>query len=161
MTGAYLGASQIGDQGGETIKVELSAALNFGEKARLRVVKLVSVDPNVYEFVAEALNGQPGETEVVGDAEIYLMTPGPDDPAQPKVRRFLRAYTPRLAPGIYYVQVERKINGTWTLLCVATPGFRVLRRLRHQEIYDHRKLFPSPPFAPGPQHLNQEPMILE
>jgi hypothetical protein len=159
MTGTFLGAAQIGDQGGETIKVELSAALNFGEKARLRIAKLTDV--GVYAAVAEALNGQPGETEVVGDDEIYLVTPGPDDPAQPKVRRFLRAYTPRLAPGIYYVQVERKINGAWTLLCVATPAFRVLRRNRHQEVYDHRKLFPSPPFAPGPQNLNQEPMILE
>ena len=159
MTGTFLGAAQIGDQGGELLVVELSAALAIGEKVRLRVMKLTAV--GVYAAVAEALNGLPGETETVNDAEVYLVPGFPTDPAEPKARRFVRAYTPRLAPGIYYVQVERKINGTWTLLCVATPGFRVLRRLRHQEIYDHRKLFPSPPFAPGPQHLNQEPMILE
>lgn len=162
-TATNLSAARIGGQGGDTLIVELSTSLNIGDLGRIKIVKLADRPPT-YTYVGEALNGRPGETEL-GDANetIYHLTPYPDTPTEPKIRRFLRAYAPRLAPGIYYLQVEVKAAGTytWELYAVATPGIRVLRRLKHQEVYAQRQLYPTPPFAVGPKHLNEDPIVTE
>ena len=60
-----------------------------------------------------------------------------------------------LAPGVYYVALERYTGGAWA--AVGDPvAFRVLTRLRHQQTYDLRRNFPDPAYLPGPRSLEED-----
>jgi hypothetical protein len=81
------------------------------------------------------------------------------------VYHWFRGYTPRLAPGVYYVVLEYWDSGTSAWVQAGGPTstetglpFRVLVRSRFEEIYQHRRLSPAP-YKTGTRSIDEEAAV--
>lgn len=100
------------------------------------------------------------------DDALYILNPGTVETAtlQPKWQ-WVRAYTPRLAIGLHYLLLQRYDTGTSAWVDVAPVVYpfptavNVLYRNRPGEVYAMRQNFPSPPYNPGPQTAEVDPIL--
>ena len=153
----------IPDQGGVPLVVRLDTAFAVGALVRMRLGRAVVIDgTGQIESFGECLSGQPGTALVAPDTGLpcYPLTPFPADRTDPLRGRFVRAYSPRLAPGVYWLGLWYSTDqgASWAVGPQAIGPFRVMLRTRDQEVYEIRANFPTPPnTGVGPQTLAAEP----
>ena len=168
----YIGPAEIQDHGGELLYVRRDVApppaapvpdpWAPGTRLRVQILRMVTPPPGpTYTVEAEALNGRPGDREpdpLAPATTVYLQRPEPDAIDSAQARSRVRAYTPTLAQGAYYIRVS-----IWdtTLAAWASEGecgpVRVLPRARWTETYEGRAKFPDV-FPAGNRELGDEPL---
>lgn len=151
----YIGRVEVPAHGGGLLAVARSEAWPVGTQVRLRLARRASTGPDVFDPIADAHSGVPGDNELDGAVVVHPRTPYPDDPSLEAYRRNVRAFSPRIAPGIYYVQVETRTTGAWSLEGVTTTAITVYPVLRFQQVYALRQLY-TPKYATGPRTMDEE-----
>lgn len=178
MTIVRIGDPELPDHGGAEIKILRTDAVgtppvvtfDWPVLHRLTVLACTALGPPArFAVVAHCFSDTRGMRDGVG---IQAWT---DDPLFPQAKRLLRAYTPRLAPGVYHVGISKLTvdgwvpvgytvdAGVWTPdgTVTADTSFRVVVRSRFEDVYQSRCLFPDPPYPTGPRSLESEPLVIE
>jgi hypothetical protein len=181
---SILSETELADQGGEPVVLRVDwdpADTPFTEQTPCRVVLKVRNGSGATDFTSAIPNhdgcplylfsGVPQQT-FGGVFAIYPHTPnesetegyreatvGGEAVLQP-VFHWLRGYTPRLAPGVYYPVLEMWNGAAWAQVggpttTQAGAPFRVLTRCRFDEVYRHRRRSPAP-YKTGPRSIDEE-----
>ena len=149
------------DQGGGRITVwmdwEGGAPLwTRTSKCLMKVMRRTAL--STYELVKYCYSGTPGQRVDVSGQLVPYSKPETTNLGEGTYLQMVTGYLPKLAPGVYWVQVSYLSGGIWTDLGDPCP-IRIHPRTRPDNVYDLRKEFPNPPGQPGSLSMDQDPII--
>lgn len=167
MTAEIIGEQAFQDPGGRRIAVKVTWEPGDTPWARNAVVKVRVVrrtGPGPSDFAEVTRDGVTVDLHS-GDAGTRhatygnLIAPEPtDNPASTVYLRYLNCRSPRLACGTYWLKIMVWNGASWDETYVDS-AFRILPRLRHEEVLTIRRRFPPPRWNPGATEDAQEPII--